>query len=319
MINTKEIKSVKLASFTKMTASIYGVLGFIAALVMLITLIIMQAVGVIPQLAPQLGQFNFVTGLGIPLLVLLPIGAFFITIVVSLFSVMLYNALVPRLGGIRLELEGEDVVKIPVIPFSLILSAIGAIWAFIIGLLTAALIAPLFSVISTPSMAANITDNLTNTTGATVISISSITTNITTNLTNTTGTTIPDGTFGTAGIILALLLVIGLPILAFVFGFIWNALFALFYNYLVTRVAKIKLEFSNITGSLHELKHIPVIPTALAVALVFTLLGIISGILDGNYGEFITNFVFYFIEIALIALLYNYLAPKIGSIKINMG
>lgn len=296
MINIKEIKSVKLASFTKMTASIYGVLGFIAALVMLIALIIMQAVGVFPQLAPQLGQFNFVTGLGIPLLVLLPIGAFFITIAVSLFSVMLYNALVPRLGGIKLELDGEDVVKIPVISFSLILSAIGAIWAFIVGLLMAALIAPLFSVISTPSIAANITANLTN----------------------TTGTTIPNGTFGTAGVILALLLVIGLPILVFVFGFIWNALFALFYNYLVTRVVKIKLEFANITGSLHELKHIPVIPTALAVALVFTLLGIISGILNGNYAEFITNFVFYFIETALIALLYNYLAPKIGSIKLNL-
>ena len=319
MINTKEIKSVKLTSFTKMTASIYGVLGFIAALVMLIALIIMQAVGVIPQLAPQLGQFNFVTELGIPLLVLLPIGAFFITIVVSLFSVMLYNTLVPKLGGIKLELEGEDVVKIPVISFSLILSAIGAIWAFIVGLVMAALIAPMFSVISTPSIASNITDNLTSTTGTTVISISSITTNITTNLTNTTGTTIPDGTFGTAGIILALLLVIGLPILVFVFGFIWNALFALFYNYLVTRVAKIKLEFANITGSLHELKHIPVISTALAVALVFTLLGIISGILSGNYAGFITNFVFYFIQTALIALLYNYLAPKIGSIKINMG
>ena len=297
MINIKEIKSVKLASFTKMTASIYGILGFIAALVMLVALLIMQATGVIPQMAPQLGQFNFVTGLGIPLLVLLPIGAFFITIVVSLFSVMIYNVLVPKLGGIKLELEGEDVVKIPVISWALILSAIGAIWAFIIGVLTAALIAPLFSIISTPSIAANITANLTN----------------------TTGTAIPnDAALGSAGIILALFLVIGLPILVFVFGFISNALFALFYNYIVARAIKIKLEFANITGSLHELKHIPVIPTALAVALVYTLLGIISGILNGNYIEFITNFVFYFIETALIALLYNYLAPKIGSIKLNL-
>lgn len=310
MINTKEIRSIKLASFTKITASIYGVLGFIAALVMLAALIIIQATGVIPQLAPQWGQFNFITGLGIPLLIILPISAFFITIIVSLFSVMLYNALVPKLGGIKLELDGEDVVKIPVIAFSLILSTIGAIWAFIIGLLTSALVAPLLSVINTSSIAAN-TPFITTSTY-------SITTNITTNLTNTTGTNIPDGTFGTAGIILAFLLVIGLPILVFVFVFISNALFALFYNYIVTRVAKIKLKFVNITESLHELKHIPVIPTALAVALVYALLGIISGILDGNYGEFISNFVLYFIETALFAILYNYLAPKIGSIKINM-
>lgn len=292
MVDIKEIKSVKLASFTKMSASIYGILGFVAALAMLIILIIVQAAGLIPQL----GQFNIVTGVGIPLLVLFPIGAFLITLAVSFFSAMLYNVLVPKLGGIKLELEGEDVVKIPVISFSLILSAIGAIWAFIAGLLMAAFITPLFSVISTSPIASNITANLTN----------------------TTGTTIPSGAFGAAGVILALLLVIGLPIMAFVFGFIWNALFALFYNYIVTRVAKIKLEFANLTGSLYELKSIPVMPTALAVALIYALLGIISGILNHNYGEFITNFIFYFIGTAIAALSYNYLAPKIGTIKLNM-
>ena len=71
--------------------------------------------------------------------------------------------------------------------------------------------------------------------------------------------------------------------MVFVFGFIWNALFAIFYNYMVTRVAKIKLEFAAISGTLHELKHIPVLQTALAVALVYAILGLIFGILSGNY------------------------------------
>ena len=62
---------------------------------------------------------------------------------------MLYNALVPRLGGVKLELEGNDVEKIPVVSFALILSAIGAIWAFIFGLVVAAVISPVFSLIST--------------------------------------------------------------------------------------------------------------------------------------------------------------------------
>lgn len=295
MINIKEIKSVKLAPFTKMSATIYAVLGFIAAVVMLIALTIVQAAGVIPEL----GQFNLVTGLGIPLIVLLPIGAFFSTIVMSFFSVMLYNILVPRLGGVKLEMEGNEVENIPVIPFSLILSAIGSVWAFIAGLVLAALISPLFSLmgaISTLPEAANITTELA-----------------------ASGATIPTGAgIGAAEAIVSLILIIGLPILAFVFGFIWNALFAVFYNYLVSRVAKIQLEFNQITGSLHELKTIPVLPTALAVALVFTLLGLISGLLSGNYGEFISNFILYFIETALIALLYNYLAPKIGSIKLNL-
>jgi hypothetical protein len=295
MINIKEIKSIKLTPFTKMSASIYGILGFIGAVVMLLALVIVQTTGVIPEL----GQFNLVTGFGIPLIVLLPIGAFFSTIVTSFFSVMLYNLLVPRLGGVKLEMEGNEVENIPVISFSLILSTIGAIWAFIVGLILAAVLSPLFSfisAISTMPEAANITADLT-----------------------ASGATIPTGgEIGAAGAIVSLVLIIGLPILAFVFGFIWNALFALFYNYLVSRVAKIQLEFGQITGSLHELKTIPVLPTALAVALVFTLLGIISGIISGNYAEFISNFIVYFVETALIALLYNYLAPKIGSIKLNL-
>lgn len=293
MADIKEIKSLKLTPFTRMSASIYGILGLIGAIVLLITLTIVQVAGLIPQL----GQFNIVAGLGLPLIVLLPIGAFFITIASSFFSVMLYNLLVPKLGGVKLELDGNEVVKIPVVSFALILAAIGSIWAFIAGLVMAAVISPVFSLLSSIPAATNITANITNASRGAM----------------------PTGAeLGTAGLLVSLVLIIGLPILVFVFVFIWNALFALFYNYIATRVAKIKLEFSQITGNLHELRHIPVIPTALAIAIVYALLGIISGILSGNYGEFISNFVLYFIETALIAILYNYLAPKIGSIKLNL-
>ncbi len=276
-----------------MSATIYGILGFIAAVLALIVLTIVQATGVVSQI----GQFNVITGVGIPLIILLPIGAFFSTIAVSFFSVILYNALVPRLGGVKLGLEGSEVENIPVVPFALILASIGAIWAFIVGLVLAAVISPLLSVIGTLPEAANITANFTN----------------------ATGSALPSSTnFGAIGIIMSVALIIGLPILVFVFGFIWNALFAIFYNYIVTRVAKINLEFAAISETLHELRHIPVFPTALAVALVYLLLGIISGVLSGNYGEFITNFVMYFIETALIAILYNYLAPRIGTVKLNL-
>ena len=293
MVDIKEIKSIKLTPFTKMSASIHGIIGLIAAIVLFISLVIVQATGLITQL----GQFNVVSGLGVPLIILLPLGAFFITIMVSFFSALLYNTLVPRIGGIKLELEGNDVENIPVISFALILAAIGAIWAFIVGLVLAAVISPIFSLITTLPQAANITANFTNVTGA----------------------ALPSGVdFGAVGIIVTLLLIIGLPILVFVFAFISNALFAIFYNYLVTRVAKIKLEFATISGNLHELKHIPVLQTALAIAIVYAILGLIFGLLSRNYTEFITNFVQYFIGTALIAILYNYLAPKIGSIKLNL-
>ncbi|MDO5835437.1 MAG: hypothetical protein Q4P17_02925 [Methanobacterium sp.] len=293
MVNMKEIKSIKLTPFTRITASIYGILGLIGALIMLIGLGIVQVAGVIPEL----GHFNLVTGVGIPLMVLLPIGAFFSTIVVSFFSVMLYNILVPRLGGVKLELEGDEVENIPVISFSLILSAIGAIWAFVVGLVLAAVISPLFALISALPSVSNITANFTAATGSTLPTSAEV---------------------GAAGIIVSLVLIIGLPIMVFVFGFIWNALFALIYNYIVTRVAKIQLKFSQIGERFYELKNIPVLPTALAVALVYAILGLISGILSGNFVQFLSDFITYFIETALIAVLYNYLAPKIGSIKLNL-
>lgn len=293
MVDVKEIKSVKLTPFTKMSASIYGILGLIAALVMFVALTIVQVTGVASS---QVGQFNFITGLGIPLIILIPIASFFITIAVSFFSALLYNLLVPRLGGVKLEMEGNEVEGIPVISFALILSAIGAIWAFIAGLVLAAVISPLFSLIGTLPEAANITANITNVTGAAM----------------------PSGVnFGAVGIIVTLLLVIGLPILAFVFGFIWNALFALIYNYISTRVAKINLEFNQITGQLFEIKHIPVLPAALAVSITYAVLGLL-GILSGDFTQFISNFILYFIETALIAYFYNYLAPKIGSIKLDL-
>ena len=293
MVNVKEIKSIELTPFTRISASIYGILGLITALVMLIGLVIIQVTGLIPEL----GQFNLVTGVGIPLLVLIPIVSFFTTIVVSFFSVMIYNLLVPRLGGVKLELDGNEVENIPVISFSLILSAIGAIWAFIVGLVLAAVISPLFSLFSALPSVSNITADFTATTGATLPTSAEA---------------------GAAGIVVSLVLIIGLPIMVFVFGFIWNALFALVYNYIVTRVAKIQLDFSQISEKLHELKHRPVIPTALAVALVYAILGLISGILSRNLAQFISDFISYFIQTALFALLYNYLAPKIGSIKLNL-
>ncbi|MBU4535642.1 MAG: hypothetical protein KKF16_07440 [Euryarchaeota archaeon] len=296
MVDTKEIKNIKLTPFTRMSASIYAIIGLVSALIMLVILIIVQASGITTQLVPELANFNWITAVGIPLMVIIPLVSFIVTVAVSFISATLYNLLVPRLGGIKLELEGEDLEKIPVIAFSLITSAIGAIWAFIIGLLMAAFLSPFFSLISSLPIPPEITADISN----------------------ATGTAINGSVVGSVGILVTLLLVIGLPIMVFVFGFIWNALFALLYNYLVTRVAKIKLNFSNITGSLYELTHIPVMPTALAVALLYALLGIISGILNQNYGEFITNFIWYFIATAIAARAYNYLAPKIGSIKLNM-
>ena len=293
MVDLKEIKSIQLAPFTRMSASIYAILAFIAAIFMLITLSIVQAFSLIPNV----GFFTVVGGIGLPLIVLMPLAAFLITLSVSFLTITLYNLLAPRLGGVELELDGSEVTKIPIVSFALILAAIQAIWALIAGLFMVGF--------------ANI---MTTFVGDIIPAIS----NEVPKFTNTTFPIGPTGMpAGSEMAIISVLLIIGMPIIVFVFGFIWNALFAIFYNYIVTRVAKINLEFNQIKDNLHELKHIPVIPTALAVAIVYAIFGLF-GFITGNFGEFISNFILYFIETALIAILYNYLAPKIGSIKLNL-
>jgi hypothetical protein len=300
-----EIKSIELAPFTLMSSSVQAILAFIMAIIMLIVFSIAGAV--IPQIGAAIAL------IGVAMIVIYPISAFFIGITANFFTAFLYNALVSRLGGVKLELEGNDITAIPVVPFALILSVIEAIWAFIIGLFLAAAAAPIIALLSS--------------------SIPVISQAIA-NATNTTGAAMPTGAaLGSAGVVGALLLIIGLPIAVFIFGFIGHALAAIFYNYIATRAANLKLEFAKVSDTLHELKTIPVVPAALSIAIVFTIFGLIQGIIrlisfsaagDATAGvvalisDIIGNFIMYFIFVALAAWIYNFLVPKIGGIKLDL-
>jgi len=300
-----EIKNIKLAPFTLMASSVQAILAFIAALIMLIAFSILGA------FLPNIG--GAVALIGVAMIIIYPIAVFFIGLSTHFFSAFLYNTLIPRLGGIKLELEGNDVTAIPVVPFALILAVIEAIWAFIFGLFLAAAIAPITALIS----------------GSIPVFSSIIA-----NATNTSGAALPTGAaVGAFGVVSAILLIIALPIAVFVIGFIVNALTAIFYNYIATRAAKLKLEFAAVSDTLHELKSIPVVPAALSIAIVFTIWGLINGIINliqysamgdaatgvgSLIGNIIGNFILYFIVVALAAFFYNILVPRIGGIKLNL-
>lgn len=243
------------------------------------------------------GMFKLMAGMGIAMIVIYPIAAFFMAMAVSFFSVMIYNALSSGVGGVKLGMDGNEVSKIPIISFSLILACIEAIWAFIAGIVLAAMMAPI------------------------TVLLSEAVTQMP-NLMNTTSTSLPNAAaMGLGGSVVALLLIFGLPLMVFICGFIGNALFAIFYNYLVTRVSKIKLEFAQVAEKTYQLKSIPVLPTALAVALVFTIFGLISGLsfhLEILLWGVVGNFIEYFIGTALVALIYNFLAPRIGEIEVGV-
>ena len=251
MVDVKEIKSVELVPFTLMTSSVSAILAIIYALLLLITF------GAISAFVPMAGLIF--ASLGISLIILYPIGTFLVYITISFVSALIYNMLVPRLGGVKLGLEGDEVQSVPVVPFALIMSAVGAVWALIIGLILAALIVPLTTLISTViPLAANVAANATNMTPA----------------------TLPTGAVvGTGGVVLALLLIIGLPIMVFIFGFIGHALAAIFYNFIIPKVGGVRLEFAP-AGTAHEITSIPVVAASLALASVALIFGIIQGILQ---------------------------------------
>ena len=304
MVDFKEIKSIELVPFTLMTSSISAILAFIYAIILLLTF------GILAAVIPTVGLVF--ASLGLSMLVIFPIGTFLVYVTLSFVSALIYNMLVSRLGGIKLGLEGDEVKSLPVVPFALITSGVGAVWAFIIGLLLAAIIVPLTTLTST---------------------IIPLIANVTANATNMTPATLPTGSaVGTGGLVLALLLIIGLPIVVFVAGFIGNALWAIFYNVLIPRVGGVRLLFVP-AGNSHEITSIPVVAAALALAVVATIFGIIQGLFSlvngimagsasmavgGLIGNIIGAFIGTFIMVAIITILYNFLAPRIGGIQLEL-
>ena len=106
------------------------------------------------------------------------------------------------------------------------------------------------------------------------------------------------------------------------------------YNYIAIKISRIILKFIKITGNLNELKSISAFPTALAVAIIFAIIGFINGlylllryIMAGSAINGIIypiknplgNFVEYFILIAFITLIYNFMAPRIAGIKLSLN
>jgi hypothetical protein len=304
MVDVKEIKSIELVPFTLMTSSIGAILALIYAIILLITL------GVLAAVIPTAGLIF--ASLGISMIVLYPIGTFLVYITISFVTALIYNMLVPRLGGIKLGLEGDEVRSVPVVSFALIMAGVAAVWAFIIGLVLAALIVPVTTLVST---------------------IIPLVSSIAANATNLTPATLPTGSVvGTGGVVIAVLLIIALPILVFVFGFIGHALAAIFYNYIIPRVGGVKLLFAP-AGTNHEITSIPVVAASLALAsvavifgIIYGIIGLINGLAAGNasmgvgslIGNIIGSFIGTFIMVALITIFYNFLAPRIGGVQLGL-
>jgi hypothetical protein len=324
MVDVKEIKTIELVPFTLMTSSIGAIIGLIYAILLLI------AFGALAAILP--GAAIIFASLGISMIILYPIGTFIIYTALSFITALIYNMLAPRLGGVKLGIEGDQVTSLPVMSFALILSALGAIWALIVGLLLTAVILPLTTLISTviplaSQQFASVINNVTS-----VLSLSNATGNLTVNATNITAANLPNGSaVGTGGVVLALMLIIGLPIAVFIIGFIGNALAAIFYNTIIPSIGGLRLTLAP-AGTAHEITNIPVVAASLALAAVALIFGIIVGIIglismavaghavagvETLIFDIIRYFVGTFIMVAIITIIYNFLAPRIGGIQLG--
>ncbi|HMK54033.1 MAG TPA: hypothetical protein VK444_04545 [Methanobacteriaceae archaeon] len=308
MVDVKEIKHIRAAPFTLMTSSIHAILAFIIAIILILTF------GTIAALIPGAGLFaGFIALLGLSIIILMPLTAFFINILYAFVMALVYNLVAAKVGGIKLGMEGDEVKSIPVVALALVFACVGAIFALILGLYMGLAGSAVFSLVSG------------------VIPIAATAANAT-NVTNLT--TIPTGAVMQAlSGIWALFWIIIYPIVAFIMTFIIAALFAIFYNVLIPKVGGIKLMFAPVTGNVFELNNIPPVPAALAIAVVMTIFGIIQGLLNfvvlssagdavgglvSLIAKIISAFVGYFVIVAIVAFLYNFLAPKIGGIKLEL-
>ncbi len=304
MVDIKEIKHIRAAPFTLMSSSIHAILAFIAAILIILFF------GSLAALIPGASMFAaFIALLGLAIIILYPLTAFFWNILAAFVMALLYNLLAPKVGGIKLGMEGEEVKSIPVVSVALVLSCIVAVITFIMGLYMGLAGSSIFSLISGVIPIA----------GAAVAGA-----------TNATNATVPTGgLFGAISGFWALFWIILMPIMMFIFSFIGYALFAVFYNILIPKIGGIKLIFAE-AGTAFELTNIPAVPAALSVSVVLAVLGAIYGFLMGLMsGDIVAAiialivyaimwFIMYFIIVALGAVIYNFLQPKIGGIKLEL-
>ncbi len=302
MVDIKEIKHIRAAPFTLMTSSIQAILAFITAILVIIFF------GTIAAIIPGMSMLaGFITVLGLSIIILWPLTSFFFNIVYAFILAVLYNLLAPKLGGIKLGMEGEVVESIPVMSFALILSVIVAVLTFLTGLYIGLAGSSVFSLAS---------------------GLIPIAANLAANATNTTTAALPNGGMMAAvSGIWALFWIIVMPIAMFIMTFIAYALFAVFYNTLIPKIGGLKLIFAEAANGF-ELTNIPVVPAALSISVVMAVLGAIYGLIMGlltgdvvlaiiwlvSYA--ISWFIMYFIMVALATVFYNVLQPRIGGIKL---
>ena len=279
MISVKELQEIDLSSYTIIFTAISVLFAIIFSL--LITLLF----GI---LAP--GNIGIVLYL-IPTLV---VGAFMMGIYRYFSEGLFYNLLAKKLRNIKIALNEGEIVKISPTETATILATIATIQAVLLYLI---------SVMILPLM-----------------------------INTAIQTFMLSGQQLVAMQLYQILMIISQPmtIIMFIFGtfiitFVSILIGVYIYNILASKGRGVKLELSEENG-MTVIESIDMMKFAIAAAIIGGILNLIFGIIMLISGgsvvtlisNVITGFVGGFISAALIAIFYNFLAPKLGKLKIKL-
>ena len=275
----KEIKSIDLSSYTLIMTGIAVLFSILSALVLTI------GIGIISP--GNIGIAVFI----IPTII---VGTFMYTIYNSFSQGLFYNLLSTKLNAIKFTLDENQIVKISPNETATMLAVIATIQVLLLYLVTV-FILPLV-------------------------------------LNATIQTLMFGGQELLAYELYQFLILINQPmtIILFIFGtfvitFVFTLIGVYIYNILAKKGKAITVELSN-ENEMTALDSIDLMSLAIAVAiingiltLIFAIIMLISG---GNIATLLTNVISSvitgFIEAALFAIFYNFLAPKIGKLKLEL-
>lgn len=279
MISVKELQEIDLTSYTIIFTAISVLFAVIFSIV--ITLLF----GI---LAP--GNI----GIALYLIPTLVVGAFMIGIYRYFSEGLFFNLLAKKLKNIKIALNDGEIVKISPTETATILATIATIQAVLLYLI---------SVIILPLM-----------------------------INTAIQTFMLSGQQLIAMELYQIMMIISQPmtIIMFIFGtfiitFISILIGAYIYNILASKGRSVELELSEENG-MTVIESIDMMKFAIAAAIIGGILNLIFGIImlisGGNIvtliSNVITGFVGGFISAALIAIFYNFLAPKLGKLKIKL-
>ncbi|OWT33491.1 hypothetical protein BGI41_02085 [Methanobrevibacter sp. 87.7] len=281
MVDSKNIKQIELSSFTTMGMSIYALLSVILAVLLFIVIFAMTG-----------GKVASIALILIPVIVF---GTILHSIVHFFGRGLLYNVFVKKLNAINFSIEDNEVKEIKPLPIALVLALISLVCFIIVYTLIAVFV---------PTMISSFLQLL-----------------------------MMSGQMGIAMILynvvmlmLSPRIIISLIIASFVFPFLFVLIGAYCYNYIAPSVGGIGVELED-DGDLTLIKSFNPTKTALIMAIIVTILSVIVSVImlivNQDLGmsavyNIISAFVLNFVGVFLATYFYNYLAPRIGEVKLNL-